>query len=117
MWKFVSCPINIWILHDIERRILTALILHNVVVSDHVMGDVNMRYNPVNVVDDFSNFQMATLTQTAPEVAVVVEHITPESVCDVVAVAGHWESLGNKAEHNHLCSGLIRKNNKKVLCF
>ncbi len=42
MWKFVSRPIEIWSLNDIARRILRALILHNVVVSDHVMDDVHM---------------------------------------------------------------------------
>ncbi len=111
MWKFYSCTIKIWSVNHIARRILTALILHNDVVSDHVMGDVNMRYNPANLVDDFWNFQMATLTKTAPEVEVVVEHTTPQSVCDVVAVAGRWESLANEAEHSCLCSALIRKIN------
>ncbi len=75
------------------------------------MGDVNMRYNPANLVDDFWNFQMATLAQTAPEVEVLVEHKTPQSVCDVVAVAGHWESLANEAEHSRLHSALMQKIN------
>ena len=61
--------------------------------------------------DDFGNFQMAKLTQTAPEVEVVVEHTIPQSVCDVVAVAGHWESLANKAEHGRLCFALMQKIN------
>ena len=102
MWKFVSCPIKIGSLNDIARRILTALILHNVDVSDCVMGDVNMRYNPANLLGDFDNFETATLTQTAPEVEVVVEHISPQFVCDVVAVACRWESLANEAEHSRL---------------
>ncbi len=55
---------------------------------------------------------MATLTQTAPEVEVLVDHTTPQSVCDVVAVAGHWESLANEAEHSHLCSALMQKINQ-----
>ncbi len=93
----------------------TALILHNVVISDHVMGDVNMRYNPANGVEDFGNFQMATLAQTAPEVEVVVEHTTPQSVYDVVAIAGRWESLANEAEHRRLCSALMQKINNEVM--
>ncbi len=61
--------------------------------------------------DDFGNFQMATLTQTAfeVEVVVVVEHTTPQSVCDAIAVAGCWESLDNEAEHSHLHSALMQK--------
>ncbi len=40
--KFVSFPIEIRSLNDIENRILTALILHNVVISNGAMGDVNI---------------------------------------------------------------------------
>ena len=110
IWKIVSHPIEIWsLLDNTAIRITTTLILHNVVVSDRMMGDVNMRYNPANLVDDFWNFQMATLTQTAPEVEVVIEHATPQSVCDVFVVAGRWESLANEAEHSRLCSALMQK--------
>ena len=41
MWKFVSHPIEIWSLNDIAGRISTAMILHNIVVSDCVMNDVH----------------------------------------------------------------------------
>ena len=56
MWKFVSHPIKMWSLKNIARRILTALILHNVVISNRVMGDMNKQDNPANLVDDFGNF-------------------------------------------------------------
>ena len=42
MWKFVSHPHRIWNLNDIARRILTALIFHNVIVSNCGMDDMNM---------------------------------------------------------------------------
>ena len=111
MWKFVSSSIEIWSLNNIARRISTALIPHSVVVSDHVMSNANMQYNPANSVDDFGNHPMATLTQTAPEVEVVVEHTTPQSFCDVVAVSGHWKPLANEAEHSRLHSEFMRKIN------
>ncbi len=109
MWKFDSRPIKIWSLNDIARRISTALILCNVIVSDCVMDDVHMQYNPAHLVDNFSNFQMATLPQITPDVEVVVDHMIPQSICDVVAVAGHWESLADEEEHSCLCSALIQK--------
>ncbi|KAL7479298.1 hypothetical protein ACHAW6_005034, partial [Cyclotella cf. meneghiniana] len=111
MWKYVSCPIKISSLNDVASRISTALILCNVIVSIHVMDDMNMRYNPENSVDDFGNFQMATLPQTTPEVEIVVEHTIPQSVCDVVAVSGRWESLADEEEHSCLCSALMQKIN------
>ena len=101
MWKFVSRPIKIWSLNDIASRMLTALILHNVVVSNHVMGDVNSRYDSARRIDDLGDFEMANLPQTILEVEVIVNNEIPQSVCNVVAVAGCWESLANKEEHNH----------------
>ncbi len=86
----------------------TALILHNVVVSDRVMGDVNLRYNPTHTIDDLGNFQMVNLPQTTPEVEVIVDNEIPQSVCDVVAVAGCWESPANEDEHSHLHSALMQ---------
>ncbi len=50
------CLIELWNLADISNQIMTALILHNVVVSDHVMGDVNRQYNPVESTEDFGDF-------------------------------------------------------------
>ncbi len=108
MWKYVSHPIEIWSLNDIARRITTALILHNVVVSDRVM-DVHTQYNPAHLVDDFGNLQMATLPQLTPDVEVVLDHTVSQSICDAVAVAGRWESLADEEEHSHLCSALMQK--------
>jgi len=102
MWKFVSRPIKLWSLNDIASTMSTALILHNVVVSDHVMGDVNLRYNPAHTIDDLGNFHIANLPQTTPEVEVIVDNGIPQSVCDVVAVAGCWGSLANEEEHIRL---------------
>ena len=96
------------LLNNTARRITTSLILHNGIVSDHVMDNLNMQYNPVHSVDNFGNFQMARLPQTTPKVEVVVEHTILQSFCDVVAVAGHWESLANEEEQSHLCSALMQ---------
>ena len=109
MWKFVSRPIEICNLNDIASRMLTALILHNIVVSDHIMGDVNSRYNPAHRIDGLGDFEMANLQQTAPEVEVIVDNGIPQSGCDVVAVAGCWESLANEEEHSRLQSVLMQK--------
>ena len=54
---------------------------------------------------------MVTHPQTTPEVEVVVKNMIPQSVCDVVAVAGSWELLANEEEQSHLCSALMQKNN------
>ena len=108
MWKFVSRPIEIWNLNDIASRISTALILHNIVVSDRVMGDVTSRYNPAHRIYDLGDFEVANLQQNAHDVEVIVDHGIPQSVEDVVAAAGRWESLANEEEHSRLRSALMR---------
>ncbi len=55
-WKFVSRLIEIWNLSDIAKQIMTALILHNAIISDHIMGDVNRQYNPVEATKAFGDF-------------------------------------------------------------
>ncbi len=56
MWKFISHPVEVWNLSDIVNQIMTALILHNAVVSDCIMGDVNRQYNPLESTGDFGDF-------------------------------------------------------------
>ncbi len=70
------------------------------------MGDVNLRYNPTHRIDDLGDFEMANLQQTTKEVEVIVDNGIPQSVCDVVSVAGCWESLANEEEHIRLRSAL-----------
>ena len=62
-------------------------------------------------VGDFGNFQTAALPQITPDAEVVVDHTIPQSVCDVVAVAGCWESQADEEDHSYLCSALMQKVN------
>ena len=94
LWKFVSRPIETWNLSDIANQITTALILHNVVVSDRVMGDVNRRYNPAESAEDFGDFGIlpqlnATIHNEANEVDEHnnINNEVPQSVIDVVNVS------------------------------
>ena len=77
-------------------------------MSDWVMINVNAIYNPEEFVENFGNFQMVELAQTAPEVEVILEGTIPQSVCDVIAVAGCWEALAEEEQHMHLCAAFMR---------
>ncbi len=72
-----------------------------------MVDDVNMQYNPANLVDDFGNFKMGTRPKSMPEVEVIVENKIPQSVCDVVAVDGCWESLAEEEKYSCLCSAFM----------
>ena len=66
------------------------------------------RYNLAHRIYDLGDFKIANLQQTAHEVEVIVDHGIPQSVCDVVAAAGCWESLANEEKHSRLRSALMQ---------
>ena len=45
-WRFCHNPIEMWEIDDIARWVTVCLILHNILVLDHVMEDVNATYDP-----------------------------------------------------------------------
>ncbi len=95
MWIFVSHPIETWNLSNIANRIMTALVLHNVVVSDHVMGDVNCWCNPAESTEDFGDFEIlpqlnATIQNEANNVSEHnnINNKVPQLAIDVINVTG-----------------------------
>ncbi len=119
---------EIWSLNDIANRITTALILHNIVVADCVMGDINQRYNPAATEENLGDF-IPNNTQHVPQTDIdnndnndnqttgndaegTENNTVPQSVRDVVAVMGRWESLMDEEEHTRLRNALIDKFNE-----
>jgi hypothetical protein len=49
--QFMDRPMHLYKLEDIQARVTTCIILHNVCVSDRVMGSVDLRYSPGNTLD------------------------------------------------------------------
>ena len=47
-WKFLAHPIEMGDLDKIASRVYTIMVLHNMNVSERVMGDVRTRYDPTN---------------------------------------------------------------------
>ena len=135
LWKFISRPIEIWNLSHIANRVTTALILHNVVVSDRVMGDVHHRYNPAETTEYLGDFghvvpphvihQMDGMdvncdnNQNDGNGNVETDenenenrHVVPQAVVDVINAAGQWENLKYQTEHCRLRSALMNKINE-----
>jgi hypothetical protein len=51
-WQFIERPIHIMSLDDIQAEVFCCLILHNILVSDRVMGDCKTRYKPDHVLEE-----------------------------------------------------------------
>ncbi len=119
LWKFVCHPIEIWSLNDIEYRITTSLILHNIVVADWVMSDdPNVQYNPSKTIEDQWDFahvaQTPYISWEENDDINVNQEVggLPQSVHDCVVATGQWEALANEREHGHIHSALMKQMNE-----
>jgi hypothetical protein len=51
-WQFMDRPIHLMKLEDIQAKVICCLILHNILVSDRVMGDPRIRYKPDQILEE-----------------------------------------------------------------
>ena len=52
VWQFLERPIHLMKLDDIASRVTCCIILHNILVSDRVMGDCRATYKPDYVLEE-----------------------------------------------------------------
>ena len=90
-------PVQLMDVNNISRRVATCMILHNMCVSDRVMGDVRATYNPA---EDCEN--VATAPATLPPITYDA-NFTPDTVGfdempadDVEQVVARWNALADK---------------------
>jgi hypothetical protein len=122
-WQFITRPIQLHSLHDIAKRVGTCVILHNMCVSDRVMGDVRARYNPMASVTKETEDLSPTLDQTRVQAdtaqgvnnrAVIGVDEAPDYVRALVARVDRFKELANKYEHARLLTALLNlKGNKE----
>jgi hypothetical protein len=51
-FQFMDRPMHLYQLNDIAARVTTCMILHNVCVSDRVMGSVDLKYSPAHTLEE-----------------------------------------------------------------
>ena len=132
-WQCVARPIYLMELKHIRNMVTSALILHNMGVSDRVMeGDVHARYNPAHsLVDDMDSLlvlyphdrahrQQRSNSSNSRVVSCVTSCNRDRDVYNLVAKdnrfltpddpgsEARWESLRSEAEHFRLQSALMR---------
>ena len=88
-WQWVSNPIHLHQLNDIALRLASCIILHNMIVSDRVIGDINSTYNPAFTV----------MYDIEPN---TVETNAVQNISEYTSTTG----LGmlNEANHNLICN-------------
>jgi hypothetical protein len=115
-WQFFQTPILLHDLSSISERATTCLILHNILVTDRVMEEVGLRYDPsysvsveavtVEQAHDLRNVQRQyNVNLKAEPEPTDEEH--PEAVVRAVTRRERWATLNDTEEHLRLLRTLL----------
>ena len=120
-WAFVGMPIHLRSLDQIALRMAACLILHNMCVSDRVMGSPEKDYNPESALSINARFSWnldrdlvvtpADVTNNQPRVQIGEESVTGASNFEqgvdwISARKAAWRSLDDQLEAFRLVEGL-----------
>ena len=119
-WQFLERPILLLDLQHISNRVVTCLILHNILMSDRVMGEVGVTYNPAVQVEedvavvtqpnDLQNIQTvyggASSGNTASGTG--VSNAPPEVVA-LLTRGARFKQLQDEAEYQRLHAALMSR--------
>lgn len=123
-WQFLDRPILLMDLNHISLRVTTCMILHNMLVSDRVMQQVGVLYDPSNVLeemedavdrvqqpDDLNAVQAGSGNSDDAPATVTGIGIrnAPRQVQDVVTRRGRFKNLTNELEHQRLHTALAAR--------
>lgn len=102
-------------LDRIANKVATCLILHNMCVSDRVMGDVRATYNPAASIDDIdlmveSPEELATVQASFSETHLATTGVAraDEAVQELVIKREEWLTLQDEEEHIRLHEALMK---------
>jgi hypothetical protein len=103
-FQFMAKPMHMRDLSAISKRVQTCLILHNMGVSDRVMGEVNVKYDPSFVGEAFvDNPANTTLVVEGGPTTTL-----PTMDSSSVAVDNRWNRLIDETEHKRLLGAFLR---------
>ena len=121
VFQFLERPILLMDLQQISNRVITCLILHNILVSDRVMGDCRVSYNPsYQVLDAVEGVEQPSdlrETQTQYDGGTTVTAAgtgisnAPDEVVALLTRADRFKELEDIAGYQRLHAALMRRFN------
>lgn len=117
-FQWIARPIHLMKVEDISNRVATCLILHNMTVSDRVMKEVGVRYQPSYSVEeesdpgDTANSQEALDRQEKYPIGVPAATVVGLSNMDsraqhLITSREAWNDLKDKKEHGRLHKAIM----------
>jgi Plant transposon protein len=116
-WKAIANPIHLIDLKAIANLMATCIVLHNMCVSDRVMGDVHARYRPSSGVDQEKASDVEDLPGQGPPPPPAGVSVVPAAtgidsfdaqLARTIADREEWKALKNPEEWSRLQATLIR---------
>ncbi len=129
-WQFLERPIHLLDLNLISKRVTTCIILHNILVSDRVMGEVGATYNPAHqlqeqeeeaTVNQPQDLELVQQTHTLPSLRDIAASATgtgianaPPAVVRDLTRADRFSELRDVAEYQRLHTALMDRFNTTI---
>lgn len=112
-WQILARPMQFWHLEDIACQVSACLILHNMLISDRVMEDVNRKYDPAYGIHLFRNVLDAQNVEYPQDLQPIPHgenmigiRYCPNDWANVVRRRNEWNDLSSTAEHERLRSAI-----------
>jgi Plant transposon protein len=117
-FQFTARPIPLFKMNEICQRMGTCIILHNMCVSDRIMGDCRQQYDASNDVafaaedtdapDDLADNQNQIIEQETTDSGGIGVAQAPRMVADLLSNSDRFGDLSNRHEHARLMTALIQ---------
>jgi hypothetical protein len=117
-WQYMDRPIHSHSLIDISARVTTCVILHNMLVSDRIMGDYNAIYDPAHLMEeleveveqpnDLHQMQAGGANQEQPVGGGIGIAGAPPAVVGLLTRRERFKDLADKEQHARLHQALMR---------
>ena len=122
-WQFLARPIMGMNMEDIHAKVTCCIILHNILVSDRVMGDCRATYKPDHVLEEEevtvqqpydlrevqATYDLRTPTRATTTTTAAVNSSLPASVEQLMTRTERFKDLQDKDEYVRLHTALMSK--------
>ena len=121
MWQCIGRPFHQLTLKSIAIKVSCCMILHNMCMSDRVMGDPRARYNPAHNCSKYVNEEYTPTVQQPPDLNQVQDPLQENGVCRIGLANGDlntievmrnreaWVDLNSKDQHVELHKALLER--------
>ena len=116
-WQWIARPIHLHKLEEIADRVACCILLHNINVSDRVMGDVNVRYKPDESLEEeqlvaLQSTEALNRQEQVPrnqQSEIGLDNMTDPAAINLFTTRQEWKELNDPLGHLRLQTALMKR--------